>query len=116
MLAKEERFEVSPVNYARGRSWNSRGIIIDEAQNLTLKELVTVLTRLGKFNKCFVLGDPMQSDINGKAGAFQSMMNLFKNDGKENGVITFEFSDADIMRSELTKYLVKKFAELLKAK
>lgn len=111
-LFSDERVEIAPVNFARGQSWNARGVIIDEAQNLTQKELITVLTRLGKFNKCFVLGDPMQSDINGKSGAFEKMMKLFKDDGKENGVYTFEFTEEDIMRSELVKYLVKKFSTL----
>ena len=30
----------------------------------TLKEITTVLTRLGKNSRCFILSDPMQTDLN----------------------------------------------------
>ena len=36
------------VNFARGMNWKDKCIILDEAQNSTVKEITTVLTRLGK--------------------------------------------------------------------
>lgn len=116
-LQKENRVSIFPVNYVRGLSWNARCIIVDEAQNMTEKELVTVLTRIGKFSKCFVLADPMQSDINGKAGAFEKFLELFNDEqSKQNGIYTYQFTDEDIMRSELCKFLVRKFSTLNKTK
>jgi phosphate starvation-inducible PhoH-like protein len=113
MLAKEDRIDIQPVNFVRGQNWNARAVIIDEAQNMTQKELITVLTRLGKYSKCFVLADPMQSDINGKSGAFAQAFELFQDqDSKDHGVVTFTFTEEDIMRSELVKFLVKKFKHL----
>jgi phosphate starvation-inducible PhoH-like protein len=109
-LIKEERINVQPVNFVRGQSWNARCIIVDEAQNMTQKELITILTRMGQFSKCFVLADPMQSDINGKSGAFVNLLKLFDDDeSKQQGIFTFKFGQEDIMRSELCKFLVKRF-------
>jgi len=109
-LVNEERVKVIPVGFTRGLSWNAKSIIIDEAQNLTYKELVTLLTRIGKFSKCFVLADPTQSDINGKSGAFESMCELFNDkESKEQGVHYFELQLSDIMRSDLCRFLVGKF-------
>jgi phosphate starvation-inducible protein PhoH and related proteins len=109
LLAKEGRFEVFPVNYVRGQSWNARVIIVDEAQNMTRKELITVLTRIGKFSKCFVLADPKQSDINGRSG-YNEIKDLFSDDAaRQNGIHNFEFTKDDIMRSELCKFLVERF-------
>jgi phosphate starvation-inducible protein PhoH and related proteins len=111
-LIKEKRFEVFPVNYVRGQSWNARAIIVDEAQNLTRKELVTVLTRIGKFSKCFVLADPKQSDINGRSG-YTEIRDLFVDEeAARQGIHHFEFTKEDIMRSELCKFLVERFEML----
>ena len=114
-LINEKRVEIMPVNFVRGLSWNAKIIIVDEAQNLSQKELITVLTRIGKYSKCFVLADPEQSDINGKGGAFQAMQNLFNDDeSKKNGIYSFEFDQEDIMRSELVKFLVNRFRFIAK--
>lgn len=109
-LEKDQRVAMYPVNYARGMSWSAKCVIFDEAQNSSFKEIVTILTRLGHFSKCFVLADPMQTDLPaGKAGAFEKMYNLFSDeDSANNGVVTCQFDEEDIMRSELTKFLVKK--------
>ena len=115
-LEKEHRAEGMPIGYLRGLNWNAKAVIGDEAQNLTEKEIVTLMTRAGEFSKLFVLGDPQQSDINGRSG-FQAMYNLFNDDiSKENGIYTFEFTDDDIMRSALVKFIVKKLKEHAAAK
>ena len=113
-LAKEKRFTIMPVNYVRGQSWNARVAIIDEAQNMTRKEIFTTLTRVGKFSKCFVLADPMQSDINGKSGGFASLVRNFCDiEGEANGVYYMELGKQDIMRDELTKFLVERYERLI---
>lgn len=101
-------------NFARGMSWNAKAIILDEAQNSSRKEIITVLTRLGHFSRCFVLADPLQTDLkNGNIGGFEEIYRLFDNEAsKSNGVHVFEFTEEDIMRSQLVRFLVKKFNEL----
>ena len=112
-LVKEERVSIFPVGFTRGLNWNAKSIIVDEAQNLVQKEMVTILTRLGQFTKCFVLADPNQSDINGKSGSFVKTCQLFNDaQSKEMGIHYFEFDEEDIMRSEIVKFLVKKFNTL----
>ena len=108
MLQKEKRIEAKPTGYLRGLSWNAKGIIMDEAQNSTKKELTTLLTRLGHFSKMFVCGDPLQSDINGKSG-FADMCNIFNdNESKEKGIHVFYLTEEDIVRSDIVKFIVKK--------
>jgi phosphate starvation-inducible protein PhoH len=113
-LEKEERVSMYPVNYSRGMSWAAKAIIFDEAQNSTVKEIITVLTRLGEFSRCFVLADPMQTDLpSNKAGGFERLYNLFNDEeSKENGIYTFKFDEEDIVRSKLVKFMVKKFKDL----
>lgn len=108
LLQKEKRIEAKPTGYLRGLSWNAKGIIMDEAQNSTRKELTTLLTRLGHFSKMFVCGDPLQSDINGKSG-FAEMCNVFNDqESKDKGIHVFYLTEEDIVRSDIVKFIVKK--------
>lgn len=107
-LQKNGHIDSVPVGFLRGLNWNAKVIISDESQNMTTKELVTLVTRVGEFSKLFILGDPDQSDIGNKSG-FKKMVDLFSDDeSKENGVYAFEFTEEDIVRSKLVKFLIKK--------
>lgn len=111
-LEEHGQLEIIAISYARGTEWKDRFIIIDEAQNIDINEMTTLLTRIGKGSICFVLGDPMQTDIRRK-GDFDRVYDLFDTpEAQEKGVYTFEFTEEDILRDELVKYIVstlKKF-------
>jgi len=108
LLLKEERVTAVPVGFLRGLNWNAKAIIADEAQNMTFKELFTLITREGEFSKMFILGDPDQSDINGKSG-FLKMINYFDDEeSRQNGIQVFHFSEDDIVRSGLVQFIIKK--------
>ena len=112
-LEKEGRIKMFPVNFTRGVNWKNKCIIIDEAQNCSLKELTTVLTRLGEGSICYVLADPMQTDLHGNKSGFTRMFNLFTDqESMHNGIYNYAFTEDDIMRSELVKFLVKKLKHI----
>lgn len=50
------------MNFIRGRSITHTFLIIDEAQNLTPKQVKGIVTRVGKGTKVVLLGDPQQID------------------------------------------------------
>ena len=81
-LEQENRISMFPVNFARGMNWKGKCIILDEAQNSTFKEVTTVLTRLGENSRCFVLADPMQTDLRNDhmQGAFSKMYKGFSDE------------------------------------
>ena len=111
-LKKEERIHGFPINFLRGLNWNAKVIVADEAQNMTKKELVTLITRVGEFSKLYICGDPDQSDINGKSG-FTQIMNIFDDEeSKQNGIFLFKFDDDDIVRSGLVKFILKKLKSI----
>ena len=114
-LITERRISMFPVAFARGMNWNAKCIILDEAQNSTLKEITTVLTRMGKNSRCFILADPMQTDLKSETsqGGFQRMLKTFSDEESlQHGVYTFNFTEEDIMRSELVKFLVSKINKI----
>lgn len=54
--------EIQPITYIRGRSFVDSFVIIDESANLTVHEVKTILTRIGKNSKVVLLGDINQID------------------------------------------------------
>ena len=50
------------MNFIRGRSFVQTYLIIDEAQNMTPKQVTGIITRAGKGTKVILLGDPKQID------------------------------------------------------
>jgi len=50
------------MNFIRGRSFAQTYLIIDEAQNMTPKQVTGIITRAGKGTKVILLGDPKQID------------------------------------------------------
>lgn len=107
-LRTTEKIEVVPINYIRGASWRSSFVIFDEFQNTLLSEAKTILTRIGENTQLILLGDADQADINGSG--FKQVYKAFDDDdSRANGVVTFKFTEDDIVRSEIVKFVVHKF-------
>jgi PhoH-like ATPase len=56
------KIEIEALTYIRGRSISDAYIIIDEAQNLTMHEVKTIITRIGEGTKIVLTGDIEQID------------------------------------------------------
>lgn len=63
MLFEEGKIEIEAVTYIRGRSIPNAYILIDEAQNLTIHQLKTIITRSGENTKIVLAGDIQQIDV-----------------------------------------------------
>ncbi len=58
----QHRIKIRSLNFMRGRTFLNRFIIIDEAQNLTSKQMKTLITRAGPGTKVVCLGNVAQID------------------------------------------------------
>ena len=56
------RIKVKSLNFMRGRTFLNKYLIIDEAQNLTPKQMKTLITRAGPGTKVVVMGNIAQID------------------------------------------------------
>tara|TARA_R100000773_G_C4210090_1_gene109896 strand:- start:456 stop:1319 length:864 start_codon:yes stop_codon:yes gene_type:complete len=59
---EKELLNFRAIELIRGQHFENCTLIIDEAQNLSLHELVSVLSRVGQGGTAIVLGDPAQID------------------------------------------------------
>lgn len=58
----QSRIKIRSLNFMRGRTFLNRFLIIDEAQNLTSKQMKTLITRAGPGTKIVCLGNITQID------------------------------------------------------
>jgi PhoH-like ATPase len=56
------RIKIKLLNFMRGRTFLNKFVIIDEAQNLTPKQMKTLITRAGPGTKIVCLGNLAQID------------------------------------------------------
>src|SRR5207302_8166595 len=70
--------EVIPLAFMRGRTLNESIIILDEAQNTTVSQMLMFLTRLGHDSKMIVTGDTSQVDlpVNTPSGLVDAVVRL----------------------------------------
>ena len=61
-LEMEDRLELVPLTYIRGRTFRNTFVVLEEAQNLERGPLKVLLTRLGEGSVVVVLGDESQID------------------------------------------------------
>lgn len=98
-LEGHELIEILPLAYVRGRSIDNTIIIVDEAQNISLKNMRSTMTRLGENSKMIIVGDTKQIDIRkSEVSSLDKVMRYFK-DVSEIGVM--EFHREDIVRHPL---------------
>ena len=62
MYMEKGKIEIEALTYIRGRSIANAFIVIDEAQNLTMHEVKTIITRIGEGTKIVLTGDVEQID------------------------------------------------------
>ncbi len=112
LLDKKKVLDAMPLNFLRGQSWRNKVVIADEVQNYSKKELVTVLTRIGKDTKLILCGDPMQSDI--KNTGFKEMCDLFDDEeSRSNGVYHLQFTKDDVLRDPIITFLIEKIEKIV---
>ncbi len=76
------RIKIRSLNFMRGRTFLNKFIIIDEAQNLTPKQMKTLVTRAGPGTKIVCLGNLAQIDtpyLSETTSGLTSVVDRFKN-------------------------------------
>ena len=105
---KNGNIEVAPLSTMRGRSFKNTFIILDEASNTTVAEMMMFLTRIGKGCKVVINGDVRQQDIKEQSG-LSKVFHLIKKYNMPIPVVEFQVDD--IVRSDLVKEWIKVFTE-----
>ena len=76
-LIAEDKIEIAPISFMRGRTFVNSYVIVDEAQNITKSQMEMILSRLGINSKMMICGDITQTDLkNKKDSGFPYLFNM----------------------------------------
>lgn len=110
-LIHEDFIKPYPLAYLRGASLDNAIIIVDEAQNISMDNARTILTRIGENSKMILLGDSNQIDIKHKSDScLNKLIEIFE--GVEDiGTITMNDNDRNV-RNPIIDLIESKFESL----
>ena len=106
-LIENQKIEIAPIAYLRGRTLNNSYIILDEAQNTSPIQMIMFLTRLGENSKMVITGDITQIDLpsKNKSGLIDAIDNL-----KKIKDISFVYlTEKDVVRHPLVQKIIKAY-------
>lgn len=112
-LMERQIIEIAPLAYMRGRTLSNAFIILDEAQNTTMEQMMMFLTRLGESSRMIVTGDITQIDLprnkkSGLKGASEILEDI-------EGIKLFYFDAGDVVRHPLVTKIVNAYANSLQS-
>lgn len=100
--------EIQPLAYIRGKSIDNTILIMEEAQNMSPRQMKTLLTRIGNCSKFIISGDLDQSDRykNLTQSGLYDALNRHKN-VEEIGFL--EFSEDEIVRNPIINKILNNY-------
>lgn len=105
-LLESGKIEFAPLAYMRGRTFTNCYVILDEAQNTSIEQMKLFITRIGEFSQFTVNGDVTQSDLRGvPENGLEWVTRKLR--GCSNDINVIEFTNSDVVRSEIVKTILK---------
>ncbi len=104
---ENDLIEILPLAFMRGRTLNDSFIILDEAQNCTVKQMKTFLTRFGLRTKVVVTGDITQIDL--PTGIKSGLIDVQERLKDVPGVGFSYLTRKDVVRHRLVRDIVEAY-------
>ncbi|MBF0623585.1 MAG: PhoH family protein [Magnetococcales bacterium] len=106
-MLDQNRLEIAPLAYMRGRTLEDAFIILDEAQNTTPDQMKMFLTRLGQSSRMVACGDVTQVDLS--PGRTSGLIQALEVLGQMPEVGIMTFSERDVVRHPLVRRIVRAY-------
>lgn len=107
-MIEEQKIEIAPLSFMRGRTFKSAFIIADEMQNATPEQVKMLLTRIGENSKIVITGDVEQTDKGPGSNGLADLCQRLQKKGVK-GISLCEFDSRDIQRHHLITHILKMY-------
>lgn len=109
-MIEEQKIEIAPLAFMRGRTFKNAYIIADEMQNATPAQCKMLMTRIGENSKIVITGDVEQADRikanNGLADLCQRLK-----EGGVKGIAVCDLDNRDIQRHRIIDSVLTLYAD-----
>jgi len=106
-MIKQEKIQIVPLAYMRGRTFENKFIIADEMQNASIEQMLMLMTRIGKGSKLIIIGDPSQCDRKVKSNGLVDLVKRLNNVSCElKRIKLISLEKRDIQREEVVKEVI----------
>ena len=99
--------EIAPLAFMRGRTLHNSFVILDEAQNTTVRQMKMFLTRMGVNSRCVITGDVTQIDL--RVPDSSGLVRIQTILGGLPGVKFVYFHPEDVVRHRLVRDIIRAF-------
>jgi len=109
-MLEDQKIEIAPLAFMRGRTFKNAYIIADEMQNATPAQCKMLMTRIGEGSKIVITGDIEQADrTKGNNGLADLCQRLLK--GGVNGIAVCELDSRDIQRHRIIDSVLRLYSD-----
>jgi phosphate starvation-inducible PhoH-like protein len=99
--------EIAPLAFMRGRTLHNSYVILDEAQNTTVRQMKMFLTRMGVNSRAVITGDITQIDLkDADASGLVRIQNIL---GHVADIKFIYFHPEDVVRHRLVRDIIRAF-------
>src|SRR5438552_8992749 len=99
--------EIAPLAFMRGRTLHSSYVILDEAQNTTVRQMKMFLTRMGVNSRAVITGDVTQIDL--KDPSSSGLVKIQSILGAVADIKFIYFHPEDVVRHRLVRDIIRAF-------
>tara|TARA_R110000803_G_scaffold42597_2_gene91189 strand:+ start:10145 stop:10909 length:765 start_codon:yes stop_codon:yes gene_type:complete len=110
-MLNDNKVEIAPLAYMRGRTFKNSYIIADEMQNATDSQMKMLLTRIGDNSKLVVTGDLAQHDRGFESNGLKMFIDRLVSKQSDR-IKLVKFGNADIERHPVVDEVLRLYDEL----
>ncbi len=103
-FVEQQRIEVAPLAFMRGRTLDHAFVVLDEAQNTTTDQMLMFLTRLGQGSRAVITGDITQQDL--PKGTTSGLVEAARVLRKIDGIGIVYLTKRDVVRNPLVQRII----------
>lgn len=100
-MIDEKKIIVLPIAYMRGATFKKAVVVADECQNMTIKQIHLLMTRLGSGSKIILTGDIGQSDLGPKKEMYNGLKDAINRLANVKGVGMVHLGHESCVRENL---------------
>lgn len=109
-MIQEQRIEIAPLAFMRGRTFKNAYIIADEMQNATPNQCKMLMTRIGQGSKIVITGDVEQADRNRDNNGLMDLCQRLE-EGGVKGIAVCNLDNQDIQRHRIIDSVLRLYSD-----